>query len=167
MRQVCDALTRAEQPLCGACLVQPQLAVAVLQSRAAGLETAYACLVQVGEGALLLRRRSTRGRGTSRSQPLPEGVAPAMMLAPSSRPDGEPTPFGVAVLGIVTSAHLGLCAQICLHCGGGGGRPAVAGPGGVVCDSLDCAVYFERRKAAWEGATARAQLDAALAVLPT
>jgi hypothetical protein len=45
--QVCDALTRAEQPLCPRCLAQPQLAVAVLQSRVAGLDTAYARLVQV------------------------------------------------------------------------------------------------------------------------
>lgn len=56
--------------------------------------------------------------------------------------------------------------QICLHCGGGGGRPAVTGAGGIVCDSIDCAAYFERRKTAAELATSRAQLDAALAVLP-
>ena len=58
-----------------------------------------------------------------------------------------------------------MLAQICGHCGGGGGRAAVTGPGGIVCDSLDCAAYFERRKTVWEAATARAQLQAALAVL--
>lgn len=47
MLQVCDALTRAEQSLCPSCLAQPQLAVGVLQSRSAGLDTAYARLVQV------------------------------------------------------------------------------------------------------------------------
>jgi hypothetical protein len=44
---VCDALTRAEQPLCPRCLAQPQLAVAVLQSRSSGLDAAAARLVQV------------------------------------------------------------------------------------------------------------------------
>ena len=44
---MCDALTRAEQPLCPRCLARPQLAVAVLQSRASGLDAAAARLVQV------------------------------------------------------------------------------------------------------------------------
>jgi DNA polymerase zeta len=36
--------------------------------------------------------------------------------------------------------------RLCLHCGGGGGF--VGGlHGGVVCDSLDCGVYYERKKA--------------------
>lgn len=34
--------------------------------------------------------------------------------------------------------------RICLTCGGGGGRNLE--DGGVVCDSLDCGLYFERRK---------------------
>ena len=53
--------------------------------------------------------------------------------------------------------------QVCLHCGGGGGRNA--SEGGVVCNSLDCSVYFERRKVAFEMAAAQAQLDAALPLL--
>ena len=58
--------------------------------------------------------------------------------------------------------------QVCLHCGGGGGRAVAAGPGGIVCDSLDCGVYFERRgKTVLELNTTRVQLAAALAVLPT
>lgn len=36
------------QPLCPACLKQPQLAVAVLHARAGALDAAYAQLVQVG-----------------------------------------------------------------------------------------------------------------------
>lgn len=36
-----------------------------------------------------------------------------------------------------------------------------------MCDSLDCSAFYERRKTAWEAATARAQLDAALAILPS
>jgi len=34
-----------------------------------------------------------------------------------------------------------------------------------VCDSLDCGVYFERRKMAFEVAAAQAQLEAALPLL--
>jgi DNA polymerase zeta len=43
--------------------------------------------------------------------------------------------------------------RLCLHCGGGGGDARVCGPGGVVCDSLDCGVFFERRKALQESTT--------------
>lgn len=52
--------------------------------------------------------------------------------------------------------------QVCVHCSGGGGRGQ---HGGVVCDSLDCSVYYERRKVAFEMAAAEAQLEAALPLL--
>jgi len=60
-----------------------------------------------------------------------------------------------------------VCRQVCLHCGGGGDsrRSRDRAPGGVVCDSLDCGVYFERRKMAFEVAAAQAQLEAALPLL--
>ena len=53
--------------------------------------------------------------------------------------------------------------QICLHCNGGGGRQLQTG--GIVCDSLDCGVYYERRKFAHELAAAAALGQAGLALL--
>lgn len=50
--------------------------------------------------------------------------------------------------------------QVCRHCGGGGGRRAAEG--GIVCDSLDCGVFFEYKKASSEAAAARALCDLAL-----
>lgn len=60
-------------------------------------------------------------------------------------------------------AHCAVLARACLHCGGGGGRDA--GAGGIVCDSLDCGVFFERAKARGEVGVARALCDAGLALL--
>lgn len=54
-------------------------------------------------------------------------------------------------------AHL---VRLCLTCGGGGGRNV--DHGGVVCDSLDCGLYFERRKAAHEAAALATLADAGL-----
>ncbi len=61
------------------------------------------------------------------------------------------------------AASHALLVQVCQHCGGGGGGETCShGPGGVVCDSLDCGVFFERKKAAGEAAAAAALCDAAL-----
>ncbi|GIL62894.1 hypothetical protein Vafri_17102, partial [Volvox africanus] len=82
-------------------------------------------------------------------------------------------------------AHM---VRICLHCGGGGGRPMTsaaavvrtagatapacelngfnAGYGGMVCDSLDCGVYFERRKLAGELAALGALLRSVRSMWP-
>ena len=38
--------------------------------------------------------------------------------------------------------------RLCAHCGGGGGRALAQG--GIVCDSLDCGFFFERRKLHFE-----------------
>lgn len=62
--------------------------------------------------------------------------------------------MAAAVLGARTArierqhAHL---VRLCLHCGGGGGRNAEHG--GIVCDSLECGLYYERRKVAHELST--------------
>lgn len=56
-------------------------------------------------------------------------------------------------------------ARICLHCGGGGGRLMPAPGGSIPCNSLDCAVLFERRKTAHELAAASALSDAGLLLL--
>ena len=53
--------------------------------------------------------------------------------------------------------------RICLYCNGGGGRHVQ--DGGIVCDSLDCGVYYERRKVAHELAAANALGQAGLALL--
>ncbi|KAK9818869.1 hypothetical protein WJX74_003598 [Apatococcus lobatus] len=53
--------------------------------------------------------------------------------------------------------------QVCLHCGGGGGRSI--NHGGVMCNSLDCGVYFERRKVAHELAAASALADSGVGLL--
>lgn len=59
--------------------------------------------------------------------------------------------------------------QVCRHCEGGGGRPPCGGTaaGRVACDSLDCSVFFERRKAELEASTCASQLEAALKVVPS
>ena len=53
--------------------------------------------------------------------------------------------------------------RLCAHCGGGGGRAAAEG--GIVCDSLDCGVYFERRKLWYELAAVAAMHEAGMAAL--
>ena len=61
--------------------------------------------------------------------------------------------------------HSTTLVRICLHCGGGGARQAPPPGGSVACDSLDCAVFFERRKTAHELAAALALADAGLGLL--
>jgi hypothetical protein len=53
---------------------------------------------------------------------------------------------------VLARRHAAL-VRLCLQCGGGGGDARVCGPGGVVCDSLDCGVFYERRKALQESTT--------------
>jgi DNA polymerase zeta len=53
--------------------------------------------------------------------------------------------------------------RLCLHCGGGGG--AHAEHGGVVCDSIDCGVYFERRKVLGESEVLGALVEAGVGLL--
>jgi DNA polymerase zeta len=52
--------------------------------------------------------------------------------------------------------------RVCLACGGGGGTLESSCGGRVACDSLDCGVYFERRKVWWELQTAEALATAGL-----
>lgn len=61
--------------------------------------------------------------------------------------------------------HNTTLVRICLHCGGGGGRPQAPPSGSIACDSLDCAVFFERRKNAHELAAAQALELAGLQLL--
>jgi hypothetical protein len=53
--------------------------------------------------------------------------------------------------------------RLCLHCGGGGGLNVEHG--GVVCDSIDCGVYFERRKVMAESEVLGALAEAGTALL--
>ena len=73
-------------------------------------------------------------------------------------------PQGAAMVLSARAARLAgaqaLLVRVCLHCGGGGGRKA--SEGGIVCDSLDCGVFFERRKAIDEAAAARILCDLAV-----
>lgn len=46
--------------------------------------------------------------------------------------------------------------SVCLHCGGGGGQSALADEP-IVCQSLDCPVFFERKKVCAESAVSRLQ----------
>lgn len=57
------------------------------------------------------------------------------------------------------AAHA-LLVRVCLHCGGGGGRLQAGDC--VTCDSLDCSVFFERKKAVGEAAAAEALYQAAM-----
>lgn len=98
--QVCDLLTHAAQPLCEACRGNPQLAAAVLSSRASRLDRHNATLV-----------------------------------------------------------------RLCLHCGGGGAKLTPPPGDSIVCDSLDCAVFFERRKTAHELTASLALSNAGLSLL--
>ena len=58
-------------------------------------------------------------------------------------------------------AHL---VRVCGACGGGGGNNVEEG--GIVCDSLDCGVFFERRKVWQEMTAATALAEAGFGVLP-
>lgn len=58
--------------------------------------------------------------------------------------------------------HHAAIVRVCLHCGGGGARLTPPPGGSVACDSLDCGLYFERRKAAHELAAALAFQEAGL-----
>jgi len=83
---------------------------------------------------------------------------------------GQPQ-LAVAVLharAAALHAALSRLVQVCRHCEGGGGRPPCGGvaAGRVACDSLDCSLFFDRRKAELEGATCASQLAAALKVVP-
>ncbi|KAK9829480.1 hypothetical protein WJX72_006119 [[Myrmecia] bisecta] len=60
------------------------------------------------------------------------------------------------------SQHVHL-VRVCLHCSSGGGRNL--SEGGVACDSLDCGVFFERRKVSHELAAALALRTAGLQLL--
>jgi DNA polymerase zeta len=53
--------------------------------------------------------------------------------------------------------------RLCLHCGGGGGLNSEHG--GVVCDSVDCGVYFERRKVLAESEALVALAEAGMTLL--
>lgn len=74
-------------------------------------------------------------------------------------------PQGAAVVLSARAARLAeaqaLLVRVCLQCGGGGGRSR-APEGSIVCDSLDCGVFFERRKANGEAAASRVLCDLAL-----
>jgi DNA polymerase zeta len=54
--------------------------------------------------------------------------------------------------------------RVCGACGGGGGTVNVE-EGGIVCDSLDCGVYFERRKVWRELQAAEALASAGIKAL--
>lgn len=54
-------------------------------------------------------------------------------------------------------------ARVCCHCGGSGGRNV--DQGGIICDSLDCGVYYERRKVWQEMTTASKQAKVGLGAL--
>jgi DNA polymerase zeta len=54
--------------------------------------------------------------------------------------------------------------RICLHCGGGGG--GVIEEGAVVCNSIDCEVFFERAKLSHEARVSRALIDEVSTLLP-
>ena len=73
---------------------------------------------------------------------------------------GEPQ-MAVGVLGSRTARlerqHQQL-VRLCLHCGGGGGGDPLGG--GVVCESLDCGVFYERKKS-WRELGAMSALAAA------
>jgi DNA polymerase zeta len=81
-------------------------------------------------------------------------------LCKACRRDAQGAAVILAARASRLAASHALLVRVCLHCGGGGGR--VPAQGGVVCDSLDCGVFFERRKAAAVAAAAGALCDAAL-----
>lgn len=63
-------------------------------------------------------------------------------------------------------------ARICGACGGGGGvdtslpgSSALVPCGGIVCDSIECGLYFERRKVAQELASSLALQESGIRLL--
>lgn len=90
-------------------------------------------------------------------------------VCPACLADPQATVAGLEARAAALEAAAGKALAVCLACGGGGGverqGSAWGGLERIVCVSLDCALYFERRKIEHEAATARELADAGLASL--
>ena len=148
---VCDEQTLQSRPLCPRCMSDPGASLAVLLARTARLERQHTHMVRMclhcggGGGG---NSGGTRGRDVDREtgqmQREDEAVGPDPSRSHPSAAWGDRQPsFSSA------ATASGLCA----------------GAGGVVCDSLDCGVYFERRKLAQELVTMSALTQASCHVL--
>ena len=136
---VCDELTHATRPLCPACLATPQLAAGVLAARVGRLERQLTQLLRVcahcGGGG---------GPDPDHGERKGAGGGLLLLLLLFSSASRLPTGPWLPLLPLPTLP-----------------RP----PGGVVCVSLDCGVYFERRKLHHERRVAARLAEAGLEAL--
>lgn len=130
---VCDELTAARTSLCPRCTADACTSIATLCARLARLERQHRHMVRVclhcgGGGG---------GGGRATARPVPAAAAAAVGEADC----GADTGLGLDCGGDGYATDGGSAAAAAAAC---------AGSGGIVCDSLDCGVYFERRKLALE-----------------
>lgn len=119
---VCDEQTLPSHPLCPRCVGNPRHVVAVLMARTARLERQHAHMVRMC--------LHCGGGGGGEKSGVPGGGRVAMGSSEQiSRRYGQVS-TGETGQDSLAAVASGLCA----------------GAGNVVCESLDCGVYFERRK---------------------
>jgi hypothetical protein len=165
---VCDELTHESKPLCPRCLGNPQLAAAVLAARWNRLERQYAQLARIclhcggggggnaseGEGGLgwvaVGICQSNALRDFLGCQHPPLSIWPLKAAGTSKAVDACFKPFRLMPLPLLTRTSPPF--PPCL-------------PGGIVCNSLDCGVYFERRKVWFELCASRGLAEAGLSIL--
>jgi hypothetical protein len=127
---VCDELTLPAQPLCGACRADPRGSLATLMARMARLERQHMHMAR-----LCLHCGGGGGPGA----PAASVPAPQLPAGPQTPAAATPASWEEAVAGGAADGGSATCVSA-----------ASVGGGGIVCDSLDCGAYFERRKCASE-----------------
>lgn len=85
-------------------------------------------------------------------------------ICPACLSDPQAAAAALETRASALEAAAGTALAVCLACGGGGGE-GVGGLERVACVSLDCALFYERRKLEHEVATARDLAEAGLASL--
>ena len=132
---VCDEQTLLSRPLCPRCTADPRASAAVLMARMARLERQHAHMVRMclhcGGGGGGHSGADGGGRAATITSTVTEAAAGRVM------PSGGEVNGSTGIVGCrdtLAAVASGFCA----------------GAGNIVCESLDCGVYFERRKLAHE-----------------
>ena len=153
---VCDEQTLQSRPLCPRCMADPGASLAVLLARTARLERQHTHMVRMclhcgggggGDSGNARGRDADRDSSLMQMEDAAAGPEPSR-CHPSAAWGDRRTGFSESGFSSAAAAS-GLCA----------------GAGGVVCDSLDCGVYFERRKLTQELVTMSALTQASCTIL--
>ncbi len=159
---VCDALTRPNRSVCDACFAEPQATLAVLQARVSRLERQHRHITRIclhcSSGGACLPPPAPGGGGGGAVQansnalpPLAAAAAAAAAVQQQQHPHVRGGPQLPQQQQPGVSAAQGVNGFL---------ASALHADGGVVCDSLDCGAYFERRKLAHELSSLSALLRA-------